>query len=99
MYKKYTDGKRTIHATEKAFEVIYKNQGFKEVEDADEEITEENTEIDEEIQVGEGLKELESVINFDDMKVEELKEIAKEKGVEGYSKMKKEELISALVGE
>ncbi len=30
--KKYTDGKREIYATEKAYEVIYKRQGFKEVE-------------------------------------------------------------------
>lgn len=29
--KKYTDGKREIMATEKAYEVIYKEQGFKEV--------------------------------------------------------------------
>jgi len=31
--KKYTDGKREIMATERAFEVIYKDQGFKEVEE------------------------------------------------------------------
>ncbi len=30
--KKYTDGKNTIYATEKAYEVIYKDRGFKEVE-------------------------------------------------------------------
>lgn len=29
--KKYTDGKRTINATEKAFKLIYSEQGFKEV--------------------------------------------------------------------
>lgn len=28
--KKYTDGKREIMATERAFEVIYKGQGFEE---------------------------------------------------------------------
>ena len=28
--KKYTDGNREIMATERAFEVIYKSQGFKE---------------------------------------------------------------------
>ncbi len=29
--KKYTYGKREIYATDKAYEVIYKSQGFKEV--------------------------------------------------------------------
>lgn len=36
------------------------------------------------------------VINLSDLKVEDLKELAKEKGIEGYSKMKKEELIDLL---
>lgn len=30
--KKYTNGTKTITATERAFEVLYKEQGFKEVE-------------------------------------------------------------------
>ncbi|ARC85646.1 hypothetical protein U732_1118 [Clostridium argentinense CDC 2741] len=29
--KEYTDGKRQIYATDKAYKVIYKGQGFKEV--------------------------------------------------------------------
>lgn len=32
---KYTDGKRIIYATEKAYNLIYKNQGFKEAETID----------------------------------------------------------------
>lgn len=35
--------------------------------------------------------------SLEDLKVEELKELAKEKGIEGYSKLKKEELIVLLV--
>jgi hypothetical protein len=31
--KKYTDGNKIIYATEKAYEIIYKKQGFKEVEE------------------------------------------------------------------
>lgn len=34
--------------------------------------------------------------SLEDLKVEELKELAKEKGIEGYSKLKKEELIDLL---
>ena len=37
-------------------------------------------------------------IRFESLKVEELKELAKEKGVEGYEKMKKVELLEALKG-
>lgn len=33
---------------------------------------------------------------YNGLKVDELKEFAKEKGIEGYSNMKKEELIVAL---
>lgn len=34
---------------------------------------------------------------IEEMTVDELKELAKEKGIEGYSKLKKEELIDLLV--
>jgi len=34
---------------------------------------------------------------LDDIKMPELKEIAKEKGIEGYSDMKKQELIDAIM--
>ena len=36
---------------------------------------------------------------IEEMNVDELKEVARERGLEGYSKMKKEELISALTPE
>lgn len=36
---------------------------------------------------------------LEELTVKELKELAKDKGIEGYSDMKKEELIKALEGE
>lgn len=82
MYNKYTDGKRIIYATEKAYEIIYKKQGFKEIEKLEEYQYIDNEEI-----------------VLEDLKVEELKAIAKEEEIEGYSKMNKEDLITALAGE
>ena len=37
--------------------------------------------------------------SLEELKVEELKELAKEKEIKGYSKMNKEELIAALAGD
>lgn len=38
------------------------------------------------------------VINYSDLTVKELKEIAKERNIEGYSMLNKEELIAVLEG-
>lgn len=69
----YSNGQRKIMATERAFQIIYKDQGFVSVVD---------DKKDEE--------------NLESLKVDELKEKAKEKNIDGYEDMKKTELISAL---
>ncbi len=45
------------------------------------------------------IQEVKKEINLEDCTVKELREMAKEKNIEGYSKMKKEELINALRGD
>lgn len=65
----------------------FKNKGYK----VEEEIEEEKVPEDE--------REETIETDLESLKVEELKEMAKEKNIEGYSKMKKGELINALRGE
>ena len=38
------------------------------------------------------------VVNYSDLTVKELKDIAKDRNIEGYSTLNKEELIAALEG-
>lgn len=87
--KKYSNGKRVISATDRAFEVIYKAQGFFLIEDEEAELfQEERTEETQTI----------GKVDYKSLKVDELKELAKETGITGYSDMKKTELIAALEG-
>lgn len=78
----------------------FKNKGY--------EIIEEKPEINTEI--GEGFIldvdqaqdlaiEEDEIRTLDNLKVDELREMAKERNIEGYSKLKKDELIAALAGE
>ena len=41
-------------------------------------------------------KEEETKTNYEDMKLSELKVIAKEQGVKGYSSMKKDEILKSI---
>lgn len=45
---------------------------------------------------GDSEHEEEHNLEYDEMKVEDLRTLAKERDIEGYSKLKKEELIAAL---
>ncbi len=60
-----------------------------------------NTKDPEEIKVLKNLKDVipEEVKNLEGSTVPKLKELAKEKGIEGYTNMKRDELLNALKGD
>lgn len=43
-------------------------------------------------------QKVEEVVNYDDFTVKELKDIARDRNIEGYSTLNKEELVSVLEG-
>lgn len=61
------------------------------VNKVDQEESTEDSEVDQEEQANQ-----ENEVGLEDKKVDELKELAKEAGVENYSKLKKSELIDKL---
>lgn len=77
------DGERR-RATKRAYDVLYRGRGYVPVDTAPEKVEEKPAK-----QEKDGLSEL---------KVEELREMAKEKAIPGYAMMKKAELIQCLKG-
>ncbi len=84
------DGK-IIEVTEKAYRVVYKGLGYKPYQEHEEETEAEENNVAEEVNG--------DVIDYKSMKVDELRELAKARDIEGYSKMKKDELVAALRGD
>lgn len=77
----YTNGTKQIYASKKAYELLYKDLGFYPVEEKTEEVS-----ITE--------KTVETEKNEKGFK--ELRAEAKELNIEGYGKMKTEELLAAI---
>lgn len=79
-------GKKEIEVSEKAFRVVYKPQGYKEVKDSNEKKKqEEKTEMKQPA--------------LEDMTEQELRALAEVKGIGGTDSLNKEELILVLEGE
>lgn len=77
----YTNGTKQIYASKKAYELLYKELGFYPVEEKTEETpASEKTEEPEKVEKG----------------FKELRAEAKELNIEGYGKMKTDELIAAI---
>jgi len=81
---KYANGKRTIVASPKAFEVIYKEQGFKPCKKSGEAVEKDPTAT------------AETVTDVTKMDKRALLKIATKKGIEGASSLTKDELVAVL---
>lgn len=78
----YTNGNKKIYASDKAYELLYKGLGYCPV---DEKVEHSEPEQNNEV------KEDKAEKSFKELRAE-----AKELGIEGYGKMKSEELIAAI---
>ena len=81
---KYQKNGKVITASEKAYKTIYQPQGYEPVCEKVEDETVDQNAVEE------------RVTDLDEMTVEELKAVAKEKGIKGVSALKKEELLELL---
>ena len=83
---KYIRDDKIIEASPKAYRTIYKEQGYIPYEVPEETEKEGQEEDNAEIP------------DLDDMKMDELKALAKEKGIKGFSSLTKDELLAVLKG-
>ena len=83
------DGK-VITATRKAYDLLYKGRGFVPYEEGEKE--------QEDVKKPDNSKENESVERSElfDLTVDELKSMAKDMGIKGYTKMNEAELVAAI---
>ena len=81
---RYQKNGKVITASKKAYNTIYKEQGYEPVID--------NVETE----AGKPDWEPEEGVNLEGMTVEELRAVAKEKGITGVSALKKDELLALL---
>lgn len=83
---KIRKGEKEINVSPKAFRMFYEEQGYEKV------VAQMDGESDEETTATEGTEKDE----YSKMKVDELKKIAANKGIEGHEKLSKKDLIELI---
>ena len=86
-YGKYVKDGREVMASEKAYKLLYKEQGYLPVSDAEE---------GEEPQKEEAGTGEDNKPDIEKMSVSDLKALAKKQGIEGAASLNKEELLAVL---